>query len=114
MIKIPILNIELRYLPIMSAMCGTAFSVITNLSTISKGGKGKNGSSVAVSKYFLDTIYLPHFFLMYYFIFKEFKHCISGVPYVTLFIFIIFNCKHVERRPVWNQYMYILEDRSLK
>lgn len=45
--NIPILNIDLRYLPIIGAMSGAIFSILTNISIISNGGKGKNGSSVA-------------------------------------------------------------------
>lgn len=48
-IQLPILNFEFRYVPVLMAMSGTIFSVLTNISTISKGGKGKNGSSVANS-----------------------------------------------------------------
>lgn len=45
--NIPILGLELRFLPVLGAMVATAFSVLTNISIISQGGKGKNGSSVA-------------------------------------------------------------------
>lgn len=46
-INIPLLGLELRYLPILVAMSGATFSVLGNMSIISQGGKGKNGSSVA-------------------------------------------------------------------
>lgn len=52
-LKVPVLNLELRYFPVLFAMCATIFSILNNLSIISKGGKGKNGSSVAVRILFI-------------------------------------------------------------
>jgi len=45
--NVPVLNIAFRYIPVIMAMGGTLSSVLRNLNTISKGGKGKNGSSIA-------------------------------------------------------------------
>ena len=49
-INIPVLNITFRYLPVIFAIAGSIVSITRNLNTISKGGKGKNGSSVAVNR----------------------------------------------------------------
>lgn len=45
--QLPIIQTELRYLPIIFATTATLITNINNISTISNGGKGKNGSSVA-------------------------------------------------------------------
>ncbi|RNA33640.1 cholinephosphotransferase 1 isoform X2 [Brachionus plicatilis] len=47
--KLPILDLELRYIPFIVAFFGSGSSILSNINTISKGGKGKNGSSVADS-----------------------------------------------------------------
>ena len=51
-LKLPILNIELRMLPYAIGFYGAIASIFTNIETISMGGKGKNGSSIAVSHTF--------------------------------------------------------------
>lgn len=45
--NIPMIDMEFRYVPMVVGMIGTFFSIMRNISTISQGGKGKNGSSVA-------------------------------------------------------------------
>ncbi|CAF0722032.1 unnamed protein product [Brachionus calyciflorus] len=57
--KLPVLNFELRYMPVVVATFGSVSSIFSNINTISKGGKGKNGSSVADS-----SIVFPVFPLM--------------------------------------------------
>ena len=63
-IKLPLLNFELRYIPaVMGVICGLV-SVVTNINTISKGGKGKNGSSVADTSIVFPVFPLLVFFFM--------------------------------------------------
>lgn len=40
---------ELRYIPPLVGILGSVSSMISNINIIKGGGKGKNGSSVAVS-----------------------------------------------------------------
>lgn len=47
LLKVPIFNFEVRYIPAAMGIGGSLISIFTNLNIISKGGKGKNGSSVA-------------------------------------------------------------------
>jgi phosphatidylglycerophosphate synthase len=48
--NIPLFGLEFRYLPIIGAMFGAVVTVLTNILHMhTKGGKGKNGSSVANS-----------------------------------------------------------------
>jgi choline/ethanolamine phosphotransferase len=49
--RVPVLDLELRYIPAITGSMGSLTSIFRNLSDISKGGKGKNGSSVAVRIY---------------------------------------------------------------
>jgi len=46
-LHVPVLNIEMRVVPAVITLIATASSLISDIITISKGGKGKNGSSVA-------------------------------------------------------------------
>lgn len=73
-INVPVLNIEFRYFPVISAMCATLFSILTNLSTISKGGKGKNGSSVANTSIVFPVFPLALFLFLAISIAKTSKH----------------------------------------
>jgi hypothetical protein len=52
LLKVPILNIDLRYIPVIMAILGPIISITQNLFIISKGGVGKNCSSVAVRTFF--------------------------------------------------------------
>jgi len=45
---LPILNVEFRFVPVAVAVVGSVSSIFTNIEIISQGGKGRNGSSVAV------------------------------------------------------------------
>ncbi len=47
--RVPVLKFQLRYVLAMVGIMGFVVSIFSNLSIIAKGGKGKNGSSVAVS-----------------------------------------------------------------
>lgn len=46
--QVPILNVELRFGPALFAIGASLVSIIRNIGVISKGGKGKRGSTVAV------------------------------------------------------------------
>lgn len=46
-LKVPFLNMDLRYIPVIMSIIGPIISMCTNFYTISKGGIGRNGSSVA-------------------------------------------------------------------
>jgi len=48
-----------RIVPVLVGLAGGIVSIITNIHIISKGGKGKNGSSVAVSN--LKNCFIPHY-----------------------------------------------------
>ena len=48
-LKVPVFNIELRYVPLIVAVVTPVISIVNNLMAISKGGAGKNGASIAVS-----------------------------------------------------------------
>ena len=47
-LQLPVVDMPLRYVPVLIALGGSSFSVVNNIRVISRGGKGKNGSSVAV------------------------------------------------------------------
>jgi hypothetical protein len=46
--------LELRFLPAAVGIIGSVSSIFSNIEVISHGGKGKNGSSIAVSYFNLN------------------------------------------------------------
>ena len=55
-LKIPIVNIETKYIPVTLYLIYLFISISSNVVAISKGGCGKDGSSIAVSLYLFSLV----------------------------------------------------------
>jgi hypothetical protein len=95
--KLPILNFELRYIPAVTGTIGSFASIFRNLTDISKGGKGKNGSSVAVNKKksLINSLKKKQYFK---FLFIEHEHCVSGLSATFIRLHGVLNRQQLARR----------------
>lgn len=84
--NIPVLGLELRFLPVLGAMVATAFSVLTNISIISQGGKGKNGSSVANTSIVFPVFPMLLFLFLSFSIAKTSKDDLYGTSICTYLV----------------------------
>ena len=56
-LKIPVIGFELRFLPFLCGLLGSVISICENIKIISGGGKGKHGSTIAVSFFFYRNFF---------------------------------------------------------
>ncbi len=79
-LKVPFLNMDLRFIPVIMSIIGPIISMCTNFYTISKGGIGRNGSSVAVK----NTIWKCLIKWLYFYI-QNTSIIFPGIPLALIY-----------------------------